>query len=292
MLARLAVPAGLVLTLIAAGLGVAGATPVGRGAFTPPPVMLTYYDDHLDAALSTDTSSKAEAKALNINYSATLGALKVRLFPEIYMVRGAAATGQLMVLGSEPGEANYSPLWREVTVRWNEGVTPVLLTSDTQIDQAETAGNLTETPRDVMLNCPVIGENVAQGTTVAPPTVFRTFYDGHKDGMLATDVSTIPQAMAEGINYSPILAKLDSEMFPEIYIVRGAAAKGQLMILGSEPGEPDYSPLWRETIVRWKRGMTPTLIKSDTKVDALIAAGKITERETTVILNCPVTGER
>ncbi len=292
MLGRFAVPAGLVLVLIGPGLGVAGATPVERGAFTPPPVIMTYYDDHLDAALSTDTSSRAEAKALHINYSATLGSLKVSRFPEIYMVKGTAASGQLMVLGSEPGEANYSPLWREVTVRWNVGVTPVLLTSDTQIDQEEAAGDLTETPRNVLLNCPVIAKDVAAGTTVKPPTVFRTFYDGHKDGMLATDISTKPQATAKHINYSPILAKLNSKIFPEIYIVRGRAAKGQLMVLGSEPGESDYSPLWRETIVHWKRGVTPTLIKSDTKVDALIAAGKVTERETTVILNCPVTGER
>jgi hypothetical protein len=64
------------------------------------------------------------------------------------------------------------------------------------------------------------------------------------------------------------------------------------MVLGSEPGEPDYSPLWRETIVRWTRGVTPMLIKSDTKVDALLAAGRVTEREKIVILNCPVTGER
>jgi hypothetical protein len=292
MQGRLAVPVGLVLAVIGPGFEVASATPVPSGAFSPPTVVMAYYDDHLDAVVSTDTSSKAEAKALHINYSPTLGALKVKLFPEIYMVKGAAAPGQLMILGSEPGEANYSPLWHEVTVTWNEGVTPVLLTSDTQIDQEEAAGNLTEKPRDVLLNCPVIAEDVSQGATVAPPTVFRTFYDGHKDGMLATDVSTKSQAKAEDINYSPILAKLDSEVFPEIYIVRGAAAKGQLMVLGSEPGEPDYSPLWRETIVRWKRGVTPTLIKSDTKVDALLAAGKITEREKTVILNCPVTGER
>ncbi len=73
MLGRFAVSAGLVLALIGPGLGVAGATPVARGAFTPPPVVMTYYDDHLDAALSTDTSSKAEAKALHINYSPTLG---------------------------------------------------------------------------------------------------------------------------------------------------------------------------------------------------------------------------
>ena len=292
MQGRLVVSAGLVLAVIGGWFGVATAQPAPRGAFAPPPVMMSYYDDHLDAIVSTDTSSRAEAKALHINYSPALGALKVKLFPEIYMVEGAAATGQLMVLGSEPGETNYSPLWHEVAVRWNEGVTPVLLTSDTQIDQEEAGGNLTENPRDVLLNCPVIAKDVASGMTVTPPTVFRTFYDGHKDGMLATDVSTRPQATAEQINYSPILAKLDSEIFPEIYIVRGTQANDQLMVLGSEPGEPDYSPLWRETIVRWKRGVTPTLIKSDTKVDALVAAGKVTEREKTVILNCPVTGER
>jgi hypothetical protein len=55
-----------------------------------------------------------------------------------------------------------------------------------------------------------------------------TFYDGHKDGMLATDVSTKPHAKAVGINSSLVLAGLDPLGFPEIYIVRGTMAHGQL----------------------------------------------------------------
>jgi hypothetical protein len=118
--------------------------------------------------------------------------------------------------------------------------------------------------------------------------VFKTFYDGHKDGMLAIDVSTRPQATREGINYAPSLATLDPAGFSEIYIVKGDAAPGQLQILGSEPGEKSYSPLWLETNVRWRTGVTPIVIKSDTQIDALIAKGKLTEQGTTVVLNCPV----
>lgn len=52
-----------------------------------------YYDGHKDTYLSTDISSKAEAKAMHINYSASIA--KVKGLPEIYLVQGGAAAGQL-----------------------------------------------------------------------------------------------------------------------------------------------------------------------------------------------------
>src|SRR5437762_5899899 len=54
---------------------------------------------------------------------------------------------------------------------------------------------------------------------------------------------------------------------PEIYLVIGKAAHGQLAVFGSEPGEPSYSPLWDETDLTWKAGATPVLIKSDTQIN-------------------------
>src|SRR6266581_1358753 len=68
-----------------------------------------YYDGHKDVYLNTDVSSKAEARAMHINYSAKIGTVKG--LPEIYLVDGRAATGQLAVFGSQPGEPDYSPLW-------------------------------------------------------------------------------------------------------------------------------------------------------------------------------------
>lgn len=45
-----------------------------------------YYDGHKDTYLSTDISSKAQAKSMHINYSASIG--KVQHLPEIYLVQG------------------------------------------------------------------------------------------------------------------------------------------------------------------------------------------------------------
>src|SRR5437588_3951106 len=84
-----------------------------------------YYDGHKDTYLSTDISSKAEAKAMHINYSASIG--KVKGLPEIYLVQGRSARGQLAVFGSEPGEKDYSPLWSETILTWKPGSKPVLI---------------------------------------------------------------------------------------------------------------------------------------------------------------------
>jgi hypothetical protein len=99
-------------------------------------------------------SSRAEAKAMHVNFSAPIG--KVKGLPEIYLVQGRAATGQLAIFGSEPGEASYSPLWSETILTWKQGATPVLITSDTQIDKIEKTGKLSERDAHVVLNCPII----------------------------------------------------------------------------------------------------------------------------------------
>jgi hypothetical protein len=75
---------------------------------------------------------------------------------------------------------------------------------------------------------------------------------------------------------------------PEIYLVQGRSAKGQLAVFGSEPGEPSYSPLWDETILTWKSGSKPVLIKSDTQVNKLEKTSGLTERPGKVVLNCPI----
>jgi hypothetical protein len=113
-----------------------------------------YYDGHKDTYLSTDISSKAEAKAMHINYSASIG--KVTGLPEIYLVQGRAAAGQLAVFGAQPGDPSYSPLWAETILTWKAGSKPVLITSDNQINKLEKTSGLTERPGNVVLNCPII----------------------------------------------------------------------------------------------------------------------------------------
>ena len=113
-----------------------------------------YYDGHFVTYLSTDISSKAEAKMMHINYSASIG--RVKALPEIYLVEGRSASGQLAVFGSEPGEPDYSPLWTETILTWKPGSKPVLIKSDNQVNKLEKTSGLTERPGHVVLNCPIV----------------------------------------------------------------------------------------------------------------------------------------
>src|SRR5439155_6197881 len=144
----LAVGASAVDAGTAAGPVMGPATSISRPAFHG------YYDGHKDTYLNTDVSSKADATTMHINYSARLASIKG--LPEIYLVEGKAAPGQLAVFGSEPGEKTYSPLWDETILTWKAGATPIVLKSDTQINAVEKKGMLTERDGHAVLNCPII----------------------------------------------------------------------------------------------------------------------------------------
>jgi hypothetical protein len=112
-----------------------------------------YYDGHKDIYLITDVSSKGQAKTLHVNYAPALS--KARNIPAQYFVTGPAAPGQIAVFGSEPGEQDYNPLWIELFVKWNPGVTPVLLVRDDQINSLAAAHKLTVTDAHIVLNAPI-----------------------------------------------------------------------------------------------------------------------------------------
>jgi hypothetical protein len=148
---------GVALTTLA--VVVASAAAMGRGlplgpvGHTTQPTYKGYYDGHKDAFVATDTSSKAQAAAMHINFSAAIG--KVKGAPRQFFIEGKAAAGQLSVFGSEPGETDYNPLWEEIAVTWHAGAKPVLLLSDSQIDSLQKAGKLTEKDLHIVLNAPI-----------------------------------------------------------------------------------------------------------------------------------------
>ena len=114
------------------------------------------------------------------------------------------------------------------------------------------------------------------------------YYDSHKVLYLNTDVSTRQQAHMMGINFAPGLQHANSASQPEIYLVQGRPAANQLSVFGSQPGEKDYSPLWREIILTWKSSATPVLITSDKQINAIEKKGQLTEAPANVLLNCPI----
>ena len=149
---------GLALLVSAATAAIAsamGSLPnIGTPKMVAQPVYKGYYDHHLDTYLITDASNKAQAKSMHINYSAALKTVKG--LPDQYFVKGRAASGQLTIFGSEPGESDYNPLWEEVWVTWKSSAKPVLLGQDDQIKSLAKAGKLTMTDAHIVLNAPII----------------------------------------------------------------------------------------------------------------------------------------
>jgi hypothetical protein len=150
-------PAVLAVAATAYGSLAAGGGPImGPTSTISRPAFNGYYDGHKDTYLNTDVSDKAEAKAMHINYAPVLKTVPLKSAPEIYLVQGKAAGGQLAVFGSQPGETSYSPVWKETILTWKASATPVLITSDTQINKLEKKGTLTERSTSIRLNCPII----------------------------------------------------------------------------------------------------------------------------------------
>jgi hypothetical protein len=149
---------GLVLlgatAAVAAASTTGGLPHIGTPQMKAQPVYKGLYDHHIDTYLITDVSSKSQAKAMHVNYSAELKGVKG--LPEQYFVRGPAAKGQLTIFGSQPGEADYNPLWKEVWLTWKKGVKPVLIGQDDQIDSLEKKGKLTEKDAHIVLNAPIL----------------------------------------------------------------------------------------------------------------------------------------
>ena len=144
----------LAATAAVAAASTGGLPNIGTPSMKGQPVYKGYYDHHIDTYLITDVSSKSQAKAMHINYSAELKGVKGA--PDQYFVRGRAAHGQLTVFGSEPGKSDYNPLWEEVWVTWKKGVKPVLLGQDDQIKSLAKNGKLTMKDAHIVLNAPIL----------------------------------------------------------------------------------------------------------------------------------------
>jgi hypothetical protein len=137
----------------------------------------------------------------------------------------------------------------------------------------------------------VLGAHSLPAQTNQTLPAFPAYYDAHKDVVVVTDAFPKPASVTFHANFAPSLAAVKPASQPLWYIVHGQEAAGQLAVLGSEPGESDYSPLWRTVIVRWKPGISPTLLTSDNMISDLVKKGKLTATDTSMIVNATVVSK-
>ena len=94
------------------------------------------------------------------------------------------------------------------------------------------------------------------------------------------------------VNYAPVLAQAPNASIANIYEfkngINGTGPQGfQPNVADSQPGDENYSPLWRTNLVEWEQGVTPRELKSQSDIISAQKNGELTIMPSNIIVNCP-----
>src|SRR5215831_7757178 len=134
------------------------------------PLMSGLYDGKPVFFITTEVSDKAMKDQMGnftgspVNYAPNL--TKAQNIGDLWIfkngVKGAGLMGfQVTVFNSIPGDPAYTPLWRVNLAEWKtttgtNATTPTILGSDDIIAGAVKKGQITVTPTNVVVNCPIV----------------------------------------------------------------------------------------------------------------------------------------
>lgn len=124
------------------------------------------------------------------------------------------------------------------------------------------------------------------------------FADGNEVFYITTEASNegaanhLTELLGQRVVYAPALAKTPATALANIYEftngVEGSGPAGfQPNVADSQPGDPEYSPLWSVQHVTWTDESTARELTSEDEIMAARDAGEISIEETGVIVNCP-----
>ena len=254
---------------------------------------------------------------------------KAALDPVYVFTNGVKGDGihgfQAEVFASTPAQPDkYSAIRSHVHVTWKDNQTPTVLDSVTKILEAEKAGKVQLDDLPVVLNMPQIvwpeGQMpVKEDQTLTDETPYGgdqilnidtnkmevTFVahrgwgpDGRTIYYIVTDATPEMPAMMMGTVNAPTLAPTITspaavDLFQFMNGIKGSGPMGfQAGIAAAAPGDENYSPLWRISVIGWKEPTDASLLETIGDINALKSAGKINAElarpmDSDHIVNCP-----
>lgn len=125
----------------------------------------------------------------------------------------------------------------------------------------------------------------------------QAWVEGRRVDYVTTDISDAAMAAQMGVNHVPRLKDAlgvgRASLTERVYKF---ADNRQLSIfasapqpLGSAKPDPNYSPLWRLVMLRWKPGAAVQELRSEEAVLAAESAGLLAVEPTDIVVNCPIT---
>ncbi len=236
---------------------------------------------------------------------------KVDLLGDIYFIN----CGQNIILSTEPGQPDYTPLWEVHYLEWIPGLPDLTLTSEAEVLAALALGDLVEiTPPSVLDATIVIPTSGIPSIELAEldfsedevefyafPVFYGTarwFYYG-VEYVLITDASDEAVAARLGANWAPNLVNASPDCCGFIGAFVNPTPPGQLPIIDEVPHHPYYGGLNMNQaynpVLCWtlfSRGSLPNyaVISSRTVLDFLLGLGVISIIPTDpIVTNSPVT---
>jgi hypothetical protein len=267
--------------------------------------------------IRTDTSDQAFAQAEGLVWAPKLAGLAAgELTGDAYLVEGAP--DQPVVLSSAPGRPDFTPAWRINRARWKGS--PKDLASGGEVQDAESAGDLTVERTEIVLNgavvrwgseeMPVDGDRVEYlggGQLLEPADTagMRVTFKLHEcfPGVRYIVCDTSLEPMAEGMHvvHSPRLADSPSAAATgrtNVFMngFEGPGPMGfQPSVFDSEAGDADWSPYWDHMTYAWADGVEPRVLATEEELHAARDAGDLEEFPGTpdtkgevFTVNCPV----
>jgi hypothetical protein len=284
--------------------------------------------------ITTDVSDNRTAAHLTnitgfkVNYAPLLAQAPNASIANIYEFKnGINGTGpqgfQPNVADSQPGDENYSPLWKTNLVEWEQGVTPRELKSQSDIISAQKNGELTIMPSNIIVNCPFVQWNGGSMKIREDKAISdESAYGGGQ--VLNIDTTKMVVTFVAHRGWSPqgeTIYYIVTDATPEMpanmmgvtsvnkdAALAGTAAAPQLFqfmngINGTGPmgfqsgiGEAaptdvaNYSPMWLISFIEWKDPSQSKILETLDDIAAMQQAGMITitpAMEGKHVVNCP-----
>jgi hypothetical protein len=280
--------------------------------------------------ISTEASDKDLADSLTtltgfrVAYTPSLQKTPSDALAQIYAfkngIKGPGPLGfQPNVADSQPGDANYSPIWAVNVVEWKEGVMSRELKSQNEVLTAQKNNELTVTPSGLIVNCPFVQWNggslkIRDDKTLTDSTPYGggqvldidtenlqvTFVahrgfgpDGSTIYYIATDASKQDVADMLGVLFvektgATLLSGASSDLYVFTNGIEGTGPMGFQVSIGStNVGDEFYSPLWRIQAATWKDTSHVDFLSTPKEITSAASNGYISTEVAGVIVNCP-----
>ncbi len=229
------------------------------------------------------------------------------------------------VFASTPAQDKYSAIRSHIHVTWKDAAQAIVLDSEQKILDAKNTGKVDlQTLDGVILNMPQIvwpggqmsireDKNITDDSPYVGGQVLSidtkqmkvTFVahrgwgpDGKTIYYIVTDATPSGPAGMMGVLSAPTLApSIKSpaavDLFQFMNGIKGTGPMGfQAGIGGAAPGDSNYSPLWRISMIGWKDPTKATILETTADINALQSAGKIDVQlarpmDSDHVVNCP-----